>query len=469
MLFIRRRNLPSLNWGADMYAMALEELERLDAWDSPMLDPLWDLPTLPDITEDLMSLVGEEDFPTSAVDEEKDLEGRSYSFSEGSQAPLSPDDSALNPSPDPEPRSMDPLDLDLNLQVRPVLLSGCAICPKQDGLIDCGTCRAMTYCSDEHLLLDRPSHEKICKPIQAARESAEEWRLKLESCSTQPFRRNLGHLHLIPEAQPYLAELSNLIALHEPIRHRTAVEGQLVWACHVMYMSAIDSNGYRFKVPALMMRINRDQECYDFMKWHANQTGEPVHKTAFDYLSCRFGNPIIIDPIIPNPRKSFVGYKQEDIFESIKVFKPETPIMTLIPLCLVKIRFLFDIQRLNLAIRVFGNKLDGEVFDLVLKNVPFTKQIAENEALTKSAVARFEAMKTLLGQALQLYRKVKGMNPLVWKGMVWSMRGDIQWPGEEHTLEEEMKAQVKMNWESWIETPGAIALLERIMIEAGDL
>jgi hypothetical protein len=451
-----------------MYAMFLEKLERLDAWDSPMLEPLRDLPPLPDSTEDLMALVGEADFPTSTVDEVENPDRDYHSFSEGSQVPLSSDVFVLNPSSDVEARTMNPLDLNLNLQVRPILLSSCAICPKQDSLIDCGACRAMTYCSNEHLLLDHPSHEKICKPIQAARERAEQWRLKLESCSTQHFRRNIGHLYLIPEAQPYLAELSTLIELHEPIRHRTAVERQLVFACHVLYMSGIDSHGYRFQVPALMIRINRDQECYDFMKWHANQTEEPMHKTALDYMSCRFANPTIIDPIIPNPRKNFVGYNQEDIFEPIEAFNPETPIMTLIPLCLLKIRFLFDIQRLNLAIRAFGNKLCGEVFDLVLKNVPFTKQIAENEDLTKSAVARFEAMKTLLEQVLQLYRKVKGMNSLVWKGMMWSMRGDIQWLGKEHTLEE-MKTHVKMNWESWIETPGAIALLERIMIEAGDL
>lgn len=455
-----RRRQSSSNAGADPFAKFLEDLERLDTWDGDMLEVLRDPPKPLEIPDHPANRAGGINILDLAANVENP------SSSEGSRFP---DAFILSRLSDPEPRCMNPLDLKLNHQVRPILLSGCAICPKQNDLIDCPACLAMTYCSQEHLLLDQASHEKICEPIVAARERAEEWRVKLENDPSQPFRTNVGNLHSIPEAQRYFAELSTLIELHEPIRHRTTVERQLIFAFHIMYMSGIDSQGYRFKVPALMMRINRDQECYDFMKWRTDESEDPNSKTALNYLSLRFANPTLVNPIIPNPRRDFVGYEQEDIFEPIDVFSPETPMMTLIPLCLLKIRFMFDIQRMHLAARAFGDNLGGDVLGLVLKNVPFTKQIAENQDLIKSGIARHGALKALMGQVLQLYRKVKGMNHLVWKGMVWPMRRNNQWPREDHTLEEEMKAQVKMNWESWIESPGAIALLQEIMTEAGDL
>ncbi|KAJ5370517.1 uncharacterized protein N7496_006609 [Penicillium cataractarum] len=461
--FYRTRPHPyqsSSNTFDDLYAKFLEDIERLDTWDGPMIEALRDPPKPLEIPEHPANRTG----GMNILDLAANVENRSSS--EGSQFP---DAFILSRLSGPEPRCMDPLDLELNRQVRQILHSGCAICPKQDDLSDCGFCLSMTYCSQEHLLLDQASHEKICGLIVAARERAEEWRVKLEQDPSQPFRTKVGELHLIPGAQRYFAELSTLIELHEPIRHRCAVERQLIFAFHIMYMSGIDSYGYRFKVPALMMRINRDQECYDFMKWRTNQSEDPNSKTALDYLSLRFANPTLVNPIIPNPRRDFVGYEQEDIFEPIDVFSPETPIMTLIPLCLVKIRFLVDVQRLHLAVRAFGDKLNGDVLDLVLKNIPFTKQIAEKKDLIKSAVARRATMKALMGQVLKLYRKVKSMNHLVWKGMAWLMRGDTPWPSEDHTLVEEMEAQVKMNWESWIETPGAITLLREIMTKAGDL
>jgi hypothetical protein len=334
---------------------------------------------------------------------------------------------------------------------------------------DCGDCRAISYCSPEHAQLDESSHKEACSNIYESSQRVEILRQQLVSRIPSPFRHNIGQFWAMPETSVYLQEMSNLVELLGSIIHRTAVERRLVYAFHVMYFGGSDRQSFRFRVPALMMRINRDQECYDFMKWRSNNHNrDRLSQMSLETMRVRFANPIITGPRIIS-QDNFVGYIDEDILEPIEEFDRETSIMTLIPLCLVKIRFLFEVQRMELAVQAFGSRFPNEVLDMIVKNVPTTKKIAQNQQLVENPFVRLGAMETLMGQILQLYNKIHSLNPYVWKGMVWAKRGDAR-RGEmdPQWLAWDMETYVKNNWESWIETPGAISLLKRIMSETGN-
>lgn len=372
----------------------------------------------------------------------------------------------------PDPNS---LELELESRESSILISGCAFCREQSGkLYDCGHCRPFTYCCKDHFLRDRASHGEFCDLIEESRLRVKELKHELVADNEDPFHNHLGHFWGFPKTKDFLLELSKLVELHEPIKHRTAVVRQLVFAFHIMYMGGTDDLDFRFKVPALMMRINRDQECYDFMKWRNALKRECLTKTSLEHMRVRFANPEIFNSRIPDTRRSSVGYRsdprqdpagyrRENVLESPAIFDEATPVMTLIPLCLVKIKFILEIQRLQLAAEANADKPLSAIVD-TLKKIPHNDSIAERDKLMRSEDKRRTAINKLKGHVLELYRRVRDRNPLVWKGILgWALEGEGMDLADGDTKE------VKFNRESWVETPGAIPLLREIMVEEEDL
>jgi hypothetical protein len=50
-----------------------------------------------------------------------------------------------------------------------LLISGCQICQKSNGLNTCGKCKVVQYCGREHQANDWPAHKVVCKDIGRAR------------------------------------------------------------------------------------------------------------------------------------------------------------------------------------------------------------------------------------------------------------------------------------------------------------
>jgi hypothetical protein len=102
----------------------------------------------------------------------------------------------------------------------------------------------------------------------------------------------------------------------------------------------------------------------------------------------------------------------ENVFESPDIFDDTTPIMTLIPLCLVKIKFILEIQRLQLAAEEYAEKSPSAIVD-ILKKIPHNNSIAERDRLRRREDERRKTIKKLREHALELYRRVQNLNPLV--------------------------------------------------------
>lgn len=252
---------------------------------------------------------------------------------------------------------------------------------------------------------------------------AENLRYELVADSEEPFHNHLEHFWEFTKTKDFLLELSKLVELHEPIKHRAAVVRQLIFAFHIIYMGGTDDLDFRFKVPALIMRITRDQESYDFMKWRNTMKRERLTQTSLDHMRSRFATPTILNPRIPDPRQAPVvyrsdpredpaGYRMENVFESPDIFDDTTPIMTLIPLCLVKIKFILEIQRLQLAAEEYAEKSPSAIVD-ILKKIPHNNSIAERDRLRRREDERRKTIKKLREHALELYRRVQNLNPLV--------------------------------------------------------
>lgn len=87
--------------------------------------------------------------------------------------------------------------------------------------------------------------------------------------------------------------------------------------------------GVRDLLPAMLLRLDRDQECYDFMKWYATvgQEGD------YDWGDMDLG---------------FLDVKDANVFESVEPFVNKySDLCFVVNITLLKIKLLIDIQNLS--------------------------------------------------------------------------------------------------------------------------
>ena len=90
-----------------------------------------------------------------------------------------------------------------------------------------------------------------------------------------PFTNSVGHFWGILDTRDYThARYAHIEALGK-IKTRAAVEAQFyhVMDCLSLRLCRSDNMGVRDMVPHLMLRLDKDQEAYDFVKWYAT-TGQ---------------------------------------------------------------------------------------------------------------------------------------------------------------------------------------------------
>lgn len=201
--------------------------------------------------------------------------------------------------------------------------------------------------------------------------------------------------------------------------------------------------GVRDLTPHLLLRLGRDQEAYDFMKWYATTGNE----SDYDWG----------DMSLP-----FLDVKNADVFEEPSVFlRKYGDSSHVIAVTLIKFRLLLDLRALQNT-NVMRGKLPQELIDkvreqLVSNPVRNNKEILHSGDLT-SEIKKIEA------QVDQMYGYVKRENKHFWPAMLnpephlgqkppYHSRGD----------EGEMQLYLNYSYAGWEETPGAIDVIRKKM------
>lgn len=145
-----------------------------------------------------------------------------------------------------------------------------AVGPK---LLRCSGCLAIRYCSREHQAAHWLKHKSVCTKIKKARAKlAEENRLVRNATPTwwtpaNAFETHVGHFWGIAETRDYMRArftlagehlllLGTLDGVHEALEHMQ----------DMLRLCRSDNLGLREMMPAMMLRLDLDQECYDFVK-----------------------------------------------------------------------------------------------------------------------------------------------------------------------------------------------------------
>lgn len=232
----------------------------------------------------------------------------------------------------------------------------CQICQSREGLQRCSGCKAVFYCGREHQASDRHSHKHACTVVRKALAALSQEEQKLRSGGQQqggllahehPFEELAGHFWAVPGTRDYMrARYAVVDATLGHFRTAEAVHASADHLADMLRLCRSDNPGARWVLPAMYLRLGRDQECYDFMKWWAT-TG-----ALSDYDWGDMGLP-------------FLDVRGADVLESPGDLWARRWIGLSHSACvaLVKVRVLLDLRHMLNATRAFEGLAPRELIN----------------------------------------------------------------------------------------------------------
>ncbi|KAK9774581.1 putative MYND-type zinc finger protein samB [Seiridium cardinale] len=151
----------------------------------------------------------------------------------------------------------------------------CAVCAKATGLLRCGSCKVVSYCGSTHQSTHRSEHKAVCETIKKSREALqrEETALRARPADifhpADVFNTRVGHFWGILGTRDYMRARHTAADALLKADTMSAVECALDHFTGMLRLCRSDNLGVRDAIPALLLRLGREQECYDFLKWWA--------------------------------------------------------------------------------------------------------------------------------------------------------------------------------------------------------
>ncbi|KAH8812755.1 hypothetical protein F5884DRAFT_786321 [Xylogone sp. PMI_703] len=327
----------------------------------------------------------------------------------------------------------------------------CPICDKKENLLRCQACRVVHYCGRDHQVADRPNHKRACKAIMEAQVDLNEAEQELRDfpgdglTPANPFETAPGHFWGIHGTRPYMQYRYTLVEALVKVKTRAAVQSALDHLLDMLRLCRGDNQGVRDVAPALFLRLGKDQECYDFVKWWAT-TG---NRSDYDWG----------DMSLP-----YLDIKDADVFEDIAAVSRRFPDLShLVSITLLKIRLLHDLRSLQSS-TVVGTmaSLPQEIVDNIRGKL-VSSIVARNKDLMESN-DHSTAIQRLESQIGQLCEDVNKANPHFWPALLNpgnNLKARPQFYGRGGA--EEMQLVLQYSYNSWIETPGAIDIIREKM------
>ncbi|KAH7358398.1 hypothetical protein B0T11DRAFT_340700 [Plectosphaerella cucumerina] len=246
----------------------------------------------------------------------------------------------------------------------------CLYCHSNSSLFPCDGCKAVSYCGAARQKDDRSRHKSYCNAIRNTRETLEREEAALWAQPGDMFITSVGDFWGVLGTRNYMR--ARFAAANALLQIHTIAAGELALAHFkdMMRLNRSDDMGVRNIIPPLLLRLDKEQECYDFLKQQARMD---VRGTT----SCAGA----------------------DIFESVDFLSSKNRPLSLSQLVS------FTLLKLRLYLDLSGLKLKSEN----------GCSMRANRFAGKLANARFQA---LLLQYLKLGGIVHEANPHFWKLLV---------------------------------------------------
>lgn len=334
----------------------------------------------------------------------------------------------------------------------------CEVCDHSENLRRCSGCLAVSYCGRDHQVQHRPSHKGMCQPVKALFDNLnrEEKALREHpgdgATAPNPFETAAGHFWTVRATRPYMQAryglaqglLRSFAGFHGRV---AAVEEVLRHLLDMLSLCRGDNMAVRFIVPSLYIRLGRDQEAYDFVKWYATvgwQGGYDWHNMDLPFLNLKDADVL----------------EAPDVWTSIEKWLDPCHASCV---ALIKVRILADLQAIRLTIHKAPAGTDPqEVINAVRDNLANPILKSRREILDAGLEGIAETMETLVKQLREIYRAVEKSNPHFWPAMLDDPSYAIMNPPLGYTpgSKEEAFYMVNHNLFVWYESQHAMGIMK---------
>lgn len=152
------------------------------------------------------------------------------------------------------------------------------------------------YCSVEYQKAHRPARKFHCGLVKMAHEKLAREELTLRNHNhddfdvpANPFDSCVGNFWKWTPTRSYMRARHHLVTHQLKIRTGEAVDAALASLPDMLRLCRGDNMGVRSQIPALYLRLGRNQDAFDFLKWYADQSddcywGEMVLPNGADTL-----------------------------------------------------------------------------------------------------------------------------------------------------------------------------------------
>ncbi|KAG4068553.1 hypothetical protein HA402_004894 [Bradysia odoriphaga] len=324
------------------------------------------------------------------------------------------------------------------------LRTNCLICGAWENLIRCNEgCMFKIYCGEEHRLADRAEHLAACNALKKSRNKLETEDTRLRNPYNW-FRIGIGKFWKIEKTQEYMRALFSHMDYLMKIKSYDAVKSSFDHAMEAFRLCHTDDLRVRMVVPALFVRLGKDQECYDFIKYSA-------------MVGCNFN-------------WTNINVRDADAFEPIDVFDGVKPTLEYaLAAFLIKMRLLTDLKTLQSSLFLYTYfPFPQELVDRIRKLAIDEIVAARTEFFYSENLDPMIEM--LVTQIEQLFQVAKKANMYFWPGFLDPSEFLAAKPPTffDGTLEH-AQTTTQIYLEAFIETPGSIQMARELAAKNGIL
>ncbi|KAI0423895.1 hypothetical protein F5Y09DRAFT_326102 [Xylaria sp. FL1042] len=221
-------------------------------------------------------------------------------------------------------------------------------------LLRCSGCRSIYYCGPEHQAAHRPHHKLACTTIKKARARLAKEEHDVRNAMADPmtpanaFETAVGEFWEIMNTRDYMRARNALARFLSSIGTLDGVEESLEHLRDMLRLSREDYIGARLLIPAIMLRLDLDQECYDFMKWWL--------------VSAEDENYDWSDPTAP-----YIDLRGADVLEDPRPLLRKNPELNfVVALLILNLKLLVDIRNIKVTRKALSRRqLPNELRDLI--------------------------------------------------------------------------------------------------------
>lgn len=258
------------------------------------------------------------------------------------------------------------------------------------------------------------------------------------------FEEYAGHFWGILETRDYMrARFAHVEGLMK-VKDYAAIDAALDHLLDMLRLCRSDNVGVRDLVPAMFLRLGKEQRCYDFCVWCATTCTE----SNYDW-----GNMDL----------PFLNVRNADVFEpdSGKFVRKYGHLSHVVAITLLKIRLFFKLRAYQDA-SLLSEKGSQEILDNVRDQlICGTALEHRKDVLTTEDQSSF--IRELQKQIELLFAYVNDQNMHFWSALLKPGRSLTARPqSHNHVSVEELQLVLQYNYDAWTETPGALDILEKL-------